>query len=131
MTQEEKQLLLKDLCARLPYGFKAHIIGDGFYDEREPYDTNISITNHHLVIDLYADNGLTVLPYLRSLRNITDEEMKELEKDEKLIFAVSTNGLVEATQYGFDWLNVHHFDYRGLIEKGLAFEAPDGMYKEK
>jgi hypothetical protein len=27
-----------------------------------------------------------------------------------------------------DWLNAHHFDYRGLIEKGLAIEAPEGMY---
>jgi hypothetical protein len=30
----------------------------------------------------------------------------------------------------FDWLNAHHFDYRGLIEKGLALEAPEGMYKQ-
>ena len=28
-----------------------------------------------------------------------------------------------------DWLNAHHLDYRGLIEKGLALEAPEGIYK--
>lgn len=164
MTKEEKQLLLIDLCARLPYGFEAHIIGDGFYDEREPYDTNLSIPNHRLVIDLYTDNGLTVLPYLRPMSSMTEEELREFaelkfknddiwEIDEfpemkfgfkgfiniqcrnrnsgdTWIYQVTTRTPLE-TYWGIDWLNAHHFDYRGLIPMGLAFEAKEGMYKSK
>ena len=69
-----------------------------------------------------------IRPYLRPMSSMTKEEIKdfftvrrfEYDADDKLI-----------SKYGndTDWLNAHHFDYRGLIEKGLALEAPEGMYK--
>ena len=103
ITQENKELLLKDLCARLPYGVKVtngiHII-----TLTPCSDTSIIIKNGH------------ILPYLRPMSSMTWEERKYLQK---LSFP-----------YDFvDWLNAHHFDYRGLIEKGLALEATEEMYE--
>ena len=96
MTDEEKHLLLKDLCARLPYG------------------VNISSLKRDYFDDIDTDEQV-VKPYLRPMSSMTEEEKKECLK---ITF-------VEAT----DWLNSHHLDYRGLIEKGLALEAPPGMYE--
>ena len=124
MTKEDKELLLKDLCARLLYGVKAHIINDGFYDVRDPYDTLLSIPNHHLVIDLYTDNGLIIQPYLRSISSMTEEEENEYR-------AINCyEGLFPNNEDALDYVLKYHLDYRGLIEKGLALEAPEGMYKK-
>lgn len=138
MTPEEKQLLLKDLCARLPYKVKVHIEHDVFYDERDPYDTILDINVLH-----NACKGMEIKPYLRPMSSMTDEEFLNLYdmcsdkvlqfndhihyyndfKIRKYIpkFIYNSNQL--------DYLISHHLDYRGLIEKGLALEAPKDMYK--
>ena len=134
MTQEDKDLLLKDICARLPYGVIGQCEIDASYDT--PFET---IPQTHkfnaevyglleegslLVTPLIEDqdvqefaneevaDGVDILdfkPYLRPMSSMTEEEKKECLK---ITF-------VEAT----DWLNANHFDYRGLIEKGLAIDA--------
>jgi len=133
MTQEEKSLLLKDLCARLPYGVKCKIEKDWFYDEIKPYD---SIFNPIILERLLSqkDTDYCVKPYLRQMPNMTEKEMSELRQWGCL--CMTPDGCVEDIGvYGaihsipvIDWLNANHFDYRGLIEKGLALEAPEGMY---
>ena len=109
MTQEEKKLVLKDLCARLPYGVK-------YQDRIEGgiYILSLSIIHHYE----------RFIPYLRPMSSMTEEEYKEYTEKLKDIFygSLLDNALV------IDWLNAHHFDYRGLICKGLAIEAPEGMY---
>lgn len=102
MTQEERQLLLKDLSARLTYGVK---MTDGVdtYRLTSPF--------------LYKYIEMELKPYLRPMVSMTDEEQDEYINT----FTVMWDAV--------DWLNAHHFDYRGLIEKGLALEAPEGMYK--
>ena len=113
MTQEDKNLLLKDLCARLPYGVVMNTSnGDGhlcsinqtiFGNE---YGINISATRR----DYFNDEKLNFKPYLRPMSSMTKEERKYFQK--------------LAFPYDFvDALNKHHFDYRGLIEKGLAIEV--------
>ena len=126
MAQEDKELLLKDLCARLPYGVKVRIEGDYFYDEREPYDTTLkSEVLGHLIADVYS-----VKPYLRPMSSMTEEELKEILRiDYAQIYTGNCWSWKFANYKQIDWLNEHHFDYRGLIEKGLALEAPEGMYK--
>ena len=129
MTKEEKQQLLVDLCARLPYRVKVHVVNDGFYDAREPYDTTLR-TSH--VNDFIRENGpdsIIIEPYLRPLSSMTEGEKEYLRKQEWAI-AVTTCGNLETSVEGFDWLNAHHFDYRGLIGNG-ALEAPEGMYNLK
>ena len=144
MNTEEKQLLLKDLCARLPYGVKildipANVVGELFLVsttdmvEYEPADE----TND----DNWSQTLYNIKPYLRPMPSMTEEEKEELKqehvKDEKLYAdcltraAKGDNSLRGKViiHYAADWCNKNHFDYRGLIEKGLALEAPEGMYK--
>ena len=125
MTQEEKQLLLKDLCMRLPYGVKVWypngsgaistvkgIVGDVCYFNEEPSHGNFCHIER-------------VKPYLRPMSSMTEEE-----EDEWWKFA-NKNTIVETHSYSVDWLNAHHLDYRGLIPMGLGLEAPEGMYDIK
>jgi len=121
MTQEEKQLLLKDLCARLPYGVIVHRYSDNCYSDK----CDISIDNvDDFVYFLEYSEGEEFKPYLRPMGSMTEEEKEELYQ--KTGFKVDDYILGLSA---IDWLNAHHFDYRSLIEKGLALEAPEGMYK--
>ena len=137
MTQEDKELLLKDLCARLPYGVilrQYSCTNDYYHNSGETID----IPLNELIHPIFERGFLTIRPYLRPMSSMTEEEKKELEdeinKDFKLaIIACKENDISKATSgfYKIDWLNAHHFDYRGLIEKGLAVEAPEGIYNIK
>ena len=111
MTQEEKQLLLRDLCARLPYGVKVHLV----YDEDTEDIREMGLGGLH---DIMFDNA-EGKPYLRPMSSMTEEE------------EIYYNTVYYTLNFykKEDWLNAHHFDYRGLIEKGLAYEAPEDMYK--
>lgn len=116
MTQEEKELLLKDLCGRLSYGVKIELmpITRGKCTKLTPI----------ILQDYYISNNVNYLPYLRPMSSMTEEEV-----DEFIQFDVYSNGEYIMPNYEtIDWLNDHHFDYRGLIERGLALEAPEGMY---
>ena len=121
MTQEEKQLLFKDLCARVPYGVIVHRYSDNCYSD----NCDISIDNvDDFVYFLEYSEGEEFKPYLRPMGSMTEEEKEELYQ--KTGFKVDDYILGLSA---IDWLNAHHFDYRSLIEKGLALEAPEGMYK--
>ena len=122
MTQEEKRLLLKDLCARLPYGVNVltneskticRLLRGGEYEDGEKYFIATKI-GCALKINEFKS-------FLRPMSSMTDEE-KEYYNDIRRY-------LVRDDWEVVDWLNAHHFDYRGLIEKGLALEAPEGMYE--
>ena len=130
MTKEEKELLVKDLCARLPYGVMCKI----FENLYELVDIDIKRGLVYLLRDeQYVPysiiSGDEIKPYLRPMSSMTEDEKKEL-CDKNILIAVSTSGTVETIINGFDWMNAHHFDYRGLIPMGLAIEAPEYMYKE-
>ena len=71
----------------------------------------------------FRDGSINIMPYLRPMSNMTEEEKKVYKE-----ISVCLCGEIVAKTM-IDWLNEHHFDYRGLIEKGLALEAPEGMYK--
>ena len=120
MKQEDKELLLKDLCARLPYGFLIHRYSDNVDIEINTIDD----FSHFLE---YSNNE-KFKPYLRSMSSMTEEEIKEFS-----VLGVGIHlfkGPLIPSYDTLDWLNAHHFDYRGLIEKGLALEALEGMYKK-
>lgn len=130
MTQEEKQLLLKALCGYLPYGFKYQVqYGDTCIRTPE----KVILDEEYTLFDGWQVHEIK--PYLRPLSNMTFEERGFCLKrgtigydENDKIFDVYPYGL-EKTMEVIDFLNAHHFDYRGLIEKGLALEALDGMYK--
>ena len=124
MTREYKELLLEDLCARLPYGVKFM------------YNKNIyTIKGLDLIVTDEGDWEYAVTakdiapieidfikPYLFPLLSMTDEQ-KMFLKQQNWCIAISTSGTVETTVEGIDWLNKNFFDYRGFIEKGLAIDA--------
>ena len=134
------ELLKYDLCGRIPYGFVIH---------RKSDNSDIKINDiadfaHFLE---YSD-GEEFKPYLRSMSTMTDEEKSEccaIFNNSMYQFEVDKYGDVSSTKetvereniyYDIElmdewikWLNKHHFDYRGLIGKGLALEAKEGMYE--
>lgn len=144
MNKEEKELLLKDLCARLPYGVILSVTLKDKYDDI--VNRNIELTEYNLGYITKAPNWQEYKPYLRPMSS-----MNEKEKQEFSIFTGKTEVYVQqicldadsmanpiiggnkCVYWGLfdkciDWLNEHYFDYRGLIGKGLAIEAPEGMY---
>lgn len=130
MTQEDKQLLLKDLCARLPYGVKC--VFHSSKGDVSSTITKIDIDNEtishkpdgqSLVYFHWIESG-EIIPYLRPMSSMTEKEKDEL-RTLNLISSSTFPCRFDLT----DWYNEHHFDYRGLIEKGLAIEAPEEMYK--
>lgn len=128
MTQEEKQLLLQDLCGRLPYGVKGIITYNGDKD----IFTIKGIFNILFLSDTECCHIEDFKPYLRPMSSMTNEEKKEFQACHCIYelhpdFQPMMCNLANELNM-FDWLNKHYFDYRGLIEKGLALEAPEGMY---
>ena len=119
MTQEQKDLLLKDLCARLPYGVKASYYGAE--EECETWDEIEGVT-----LDGYVDIGQyslpieCVKPYLFPLSSMTEEQRKEFVTTLKYLPAEEIDIWTLDT---YDWCDKNHFDYRGLIRKGLAIDA--------
>ena len=144
MTQEEKSLLLKDLCARLPYGVICYYNCVTSYDDmvickancRGTLEGIVPMSNGNIGFMVGTDkiNALQgdIKPYLRPMSSMTEEEKKEYYTFQYKI-TLQTHEYKELNKETFseylDWLNAHHFDYRGLIEKGLALEATEGMYK--
>lgn len=145
MTQEDKNLLLKDLCARLPYGVMVERLGHSHkvLSIKPTQDWCIEIDRGEYMPASY--NLDDVKPYLRPMSSMTEEEREELEHlseeyfgkaiDKQIQESLSSSNRNESENLEYivssaivDWLNANHFDYRGLIEKGLAIEAPEGMY---
>lgn len=133
MTLEDKKLIYKDLCGRLPYNvkIKRSWIAPMTGSPEETITTfstfDIEVLSTSIELNgadgfVTCDDGKThtvrdysCIPYLRPLSSITSEE--EIEFQDINLFELPY------TVDGIDWLNEHHFDYRGLIEKGLALKA--------
>ena len=122
MTQEDKELLLKDLCARLPYGVIVNVKG---FD----YDYNDKLTQIYKGVgcSIQVTTNMPydieqVKPYLFPLSSMTEEQEKEYA-------LLQTSAGKEGFLYVWNcatmmkWLLENHFDYNGLIQKGLAIDA--------
>lgn len=126
MTQEQKDLLLKDLCARLPYGVNCKI-----YHKYRYYDMKLSgvFDNEAYFTDdngsLYIDYE-NVKPYLFPLSSMSEEQKEEFNMQSlKLQLQVIDDEIMyeKATEFEVDFYNKHHLDWRGLIPMGLAIDA--------
>ena len=126
MTQEDKELLFKDLCARLPYGVK-------FLRESWNFETDQELSVIEVLEDIDKDGYINntkvykvkdIKPYLFPLSSMTEEEWEDYQKIRMIDWVDGDiNGTFINAGLIVDWLNAHHFDYRGLIEKGLAIDA--------
>lgn len=146
MTQEDKQVLLKDLCARLPYGVFIHYHwsreGNTIDEDRELDFSDVETLKYDIENPQNDWCEISWKPYLRPMSSMTEEEWKEYDKACDLDVDSSANALrtnlkarkrvlISTWHHGTDWLNKNHFDYRGLIPMGLALEAKEGMYGDK
>ena len=149
MTKEEKQLLIRDLCARLLYKVKISVTEP----ERTEFTNQFSYENGRTLVGvldaIFPDEERIIVdeldkpiaqyevrcggfniekykikPYLRPMSSMTEEEKKEY------VIAWDSRQPYLPTE-AMDWLNAHHFDYRGLIPMGLALEATEEMYKNE
>ena len=142
MTQENKELLLKDLCGRIPYQVYCKVPGDSvlkLFSCDAAGNLTFSIEFSNGAKTTY--NVEEVVPYLRPMNTMTDKEYWELSKytnyNDAYAIQDSTNDKIAREQAWagcnareIDWLNANGFDFRGLIEKGLAEAAPKYMYTE-
>ena len=128
MTNEEKQLLLKDLCTRLPYGVK-------FQGE----DSNVYTLDAANYFALQVED-MIFKPYLRPMSSMTEEERKELSQiSEEYLddWSTADSNLVKwkldakVSSMRATFYNSHYLDWNDLISKGLALEAPEDMYKKE
>ena len=122
MTKEEKQLLLNDLCGRIPHGVKCQInIGDGDYY----IDTLYSITSDGCAYFLddkdeteYVLVQHDIQPYLFPLSSMSEEQ----ESDLNLYLRLDKEPIMRSVKE-IDWYNKNHFDIHGLIPLGLAIDC--------
>ena len=136
MTQENKELLLKDLCARLPYGVKIELT---WWVMNEGTCMSTTLEPDHIEQLRNDELGdVEIKSYLRPMSSMTDEQCydfycrfveNEIDYNDfkkyyfdgclwnKVLTTINDCGDI------IDWLNKYHFDYRGLIEKGLAIDA--------
>ena len=133
MTQEDKEILLKDLCARLPYGVKG-IVEDGIKVTTPfewPVEKSIEFSMRYMVIK----NGWR--PYLFPMSSMTEEQndswrdawFPDLMSSTDINYPESEKYLALSHYKSMEWLYKHHFDVNGLIEKGLAIDATGlGIY---
>ena len=114
-----KEILIRDLCARLPYGVKV------LYDNKVFSIDYVSSIHEKIKLDTcdnYTLDVSDVKPYLFPLSSMT-EEQKMFLKQQNWCIAISTSGTIETTVEGIDWLNKNHFDINNLIPIGLGIDA--------
>ena len=157
MNQENKELSFIDISGRLRYGVIVNY-KENEYDHREWKITTLhtlSYSKSGTLIDTDFDGWISyeehegcgmstgsrpfrfgeVLPYLRPMLSMTEEEKVQLSQYACIGEDLNGEFIDEVQRKNcaayIDWLNAHHFDYRGLIEKGLALEAPKDIYLTK
>ena len=150
MKQEDKILLVKDLCSRLPYGIRVHHVSSEIsgvlhnisvlhmYEGNDDSDKPDIIVDYVADIDFFGDGYPyeieEFIPYLFPLSSISSEQLKEVSEILGKDIEIFDNylNIIEHTRTTFsyleldalfDWFNKNHFDYRNLIEKGLAIDC--------
>ena len=137
MKQEDKELLFRDLCARVPYGVKVQYMNNIFViDYVSSYEEVKLDTSDNWTVGVSE-----VKPYLFPLSSITEEMMEELningffkyrdtianvghlESNGEISEEIYTYIDIESVSVLIEFFHSHHIDYRGLIEKGLALDA--------
>lgn len=124
MTQNEKDILSKDLCARLPYGVKVHFSGwdSEYLQQKEMVDTLYSIDSDGYCNTYEYDSLLElgdIKPYLFPFSSMTMEQEREWQS----LMVCDIYGIFYHTIESFDYLYKNHIDIRGLIPMGLANDA--------
>lgn len=135
MTQEEKDLVVKDLSSRIPYGVRVYIE----YDDGKIFEKRkLAPIMIHDYIKLSLDKVI-FKPYLRPMEDMTEKEKRHIQN--RFCYQWDGESVMELINYCkidisditdfINWLYEHHLDFNFLIEKGLALKAPKDMYEIK
>ena len=126
MTQEEKDLLLKDLCGRMPYGIKCQVQEDEYTYIGTLCRLEVDNKNGNLLDFVESISGLDcqvylseAKPYLFPLESMTEEQWKELRST----MTENSFGVLYYNLKSYDYFYKNHIDIRGLIPRGLAINA--------
>ena len=136
MEQKNTKLLFKELSNRLPYGVKCWVDIKHLpeHERKDPYQ------GAHTLLNVSSDGSVEfekidyswsveyVRPYLRPMSSMTEEEIVIFNSD--FGYPADDDWYNSMEIKRIDWLNANHFDYRHLIESGLALKAPKGMYNK-
>ena len=134
MTQEDKELLFKDLCARLPYHLRVKVWLKNGTTEEDALDLEHNYGDA-LRGAFYYNEIVKIKPYLYPISSITKEQLFEVQeilgkneieiKEGFLSIIDSDRNTISYLEILviLEWFNKNHFDYRGLIEKELAIDA--------
>ena len=117
MKIEDQDLLLKDLCGRLPYWVKCVAISDGYIGCISSIESQYGVVTSD---DGRQEEICDIKPYLFPLSSMTEEQYGEYTD---MGYSVTERWWSMANYHQIEWLNKNHFDYRGLIEKGLAIDC--------
>lgn len=137
MTKKEKELLLVDLCARLPYR-QICVYKESSYEILGCLLNKVNISKP-ILSEIKWINIEDCRPYLRPISSMTKEEKEELRQISEVYlddWSTADSNLLKwkldakASSMSAVFYNSHHLDWNGLIEKGLAIEAPEDMYKK-
>ena len=123
MIQEEKELLFKDLCARLPYHPRVKVwLKDGTTEEGA---LDLEHNYGDVLRDAFYYNKIVeIKPYLFPLSSMTEEQYDQLYIDSRVKDdSIDILDALANDMDAIDWLNKNHFDWKDLIEKGLAIDA--------
>ena len=121
MTQEDKELLFKDLCARLPYNVicQVEFRESGKYQSKSMFLSGVFTDEAYFTTESGSIYSNEYKPYLFPLSSMTDEQKNEYQYITERWMNDSSYSISDS----IDWLNKNHFDYKGLIEIGLAIDA--------
>ena len=131
MTQYETDLLLKDLCGRLPYGVKGRVTSHDCNNRECEFVATIDgkLYDRFAVTQESWFDNVIIKPYLFPLSSMTEEQKEELDnmfkQEDDICEKIKTDNF-EFNFYRksiFDFLNKYHFDWRGFIPKDLAIDA--------
>ena len=143
MNKEDKSLLVKDLCARLPYNVMCQVEfkEDGKYNSKVMLLSGIFTDEAYFTTESGSIYSNEYKPYLFPLSSMTEEMIEEFNNLFNGSFQYFNQGVISASRIWdrneavfvgelecsklIDWFNAHHIDYRGLIEKGLAIDATE------
>jgi len=144
MTQEEKELLAKDIFSRAMCGLKVQYHGEIYTLGYNLYLEESSTAFESYPMKCFLSKIEEIKPYLRPMSSMTEEERNDFEDESHGWFYVNDDGEIypigqftdsgefeDGILGGIEYLNKNHFDYRGLIHRELALEAPEDMYKTK
>lgn len=141
MKPKDKELLLKDLLGRVLYGVKVDYHGNIFTLGYNLYLNNSDVAFENYPMLYFLEKIESVKPYLRPMSSMTEKEREEWHDTFESVYDLVPGGDPDNEDdyddnwheqpgiESYDYLIAHHFDYRGLIPKGLALEAPEDMYK--